>query len=641
MTSTTAYLAPPPPPVPEPWPGGMYLLAPRELSSLAPEDLRALVPELADATPGDLAAILAGSPDAAWPPDPPNGDEQSRPGPGAREVLKAGRWDRAGGDGAGFAAGGVTDGLPPGPTLAGLARDAWHDGLHRLTDDELIGVLRAARRLASWATALELAAAGDLHRRRQADQDAGDTGAANFTGDEIAAALTLTARSADGLLDLALTLRRLPLTSAALAAGDIDVPKAMVIAQELTGLDGQHAAAVEQAIIGAAPRQTTGQLRRAAHRAVFAADPAAARRRKEEAQRQARVERWTEAAGTAALAGRDLPPAAVLAADTNLTALATQLKTAGAEGTLDTLRARIYLALLTGVPVASLLPLATNADGNRTRGGSPSDGTGSPPAAPSPNDFAGLGGARISGRVNLTLPLATWLGRGDAPGHVAGYGPLDATDSRALADALARRADSKWCITLTDARGTPVAHGCGRTRRPVTASKRRAPPAATSPDGPVAHSPPPRSPDSIPAHSPALRPPDRSAAGPATTRTRAQAPATWTFTISLLERDDCTHARETAGYQPSPGLRHLIEIRQATCAFPGCMRPATRCDKDHTVPYHRGGRTCECNLAPLCRHHHEVKQARGWTLEQTSPGVMTWTTPAGCRYTTTPTEHPQ
>ena len=250
MTSTTAYLAPPPPPVPEPWPGGLYLLAPRELSSLAPEDLRALIPELADATPGDLAAILAGSPDAAWPPDPPNGDEQSRPGPGAREVLKAGRWDRAGGDGAGFAAGGVTDGLPPGPTLAGLARDAWHDGLHRLTDDELIGVLRAARRLASWATALELAAAGDLHRRRQADQDAGDTGAANFTGDEIAAALTLTARSADGLLDLALTLRRLPLTSAALAAGDIDVPKAMVIAQELTGLTGDHAAAVEQAIIG-------------------------------------------------------------------------------------------------------------------------------------------------------------------------------------------------------------------------------------------------------------------------------------------------------------------------------------------------------------------------------------------------------
>jgi hypothetical protein len=41
--------------------------------------------------------------------------------------------------------------------------------------------------------------------------------------------------------------------------------------------------------------------------AVLAADPSAARRRKEAAQQDARVERWDEHAGTAALAGRDLP----------------------------------------------------------------------------------------------------------------------------------------------------------------------------------------------------------------------------------------------------------------------------------------------------------------------------------------------
>jgi hypothetical protein len=53
---------------------------------------------------------------------------------------------------------------------------------------------------------------------------------------------------------------------------------------------------------------------------VLAADPDAAKKRKEQALREARVERWTEPAGTAALAGRDLPPAGVLAADANLTA---------------------------------------------------------------------------------------------------------------------------------------------------------------------------------------------------------------------------------------------------------------------------------------------------------------------------------
>ena len=83
-------------------------------------------------------------------------------------------------------------------------------------------------------------------------------------------------------------------------------------------------------------------------RAVIAADPAAARRRKEKAGKRARVERWAEDAGTAALAGRDLPPAGVLAADAHLTGWAHRLKAAGLPGTLDQLRAQVYLALLNG-----------------------------------------------------------------------------------------------------------------------------------------------------------------------------------------------------------------------------------------------------------------------------------------------------
>ena len=140
--------------------------------------------------------------------------------------------------------------------------------------------------------------------------------------DEIAAALTLTRYSAGSVLTLALTLNRLPLTQAALARGAIDERRAWVIADELTGLDDEHAAAVEASIIGKAPGQTTGQLRPAVRRAVIAADPAAAKRRKEEALKDARVEASTASSGTASLAGRDLPPADVLAADKNLSALA-------------------------------------------------------------------------------------------------------------------------------------------------------------------------------------------------------------------------------------------------------------------------------------------------------------------------------
>src|SRR5215470_14402267 len=81
------------------------------------EDLLARCPDLADE-----AWLADGDPDWA---DPP---------PGLREVLKAGFWDRTCGDGAGFAAGGVCDRVPPGPVLAGFARDAWADGLGRLSD---------------------------------------------------------------------------------------------------------------------------------------------------------------------------------------------------------------------------------------------------------------------------------------------------------------------------------------------------------------------------------------------------------------------------------------------------------------------------------------------------------------------------
>src|SRR5215469_10588998 len=139
------------------------------------------------------------------------------------EPIKAGWWSRAAGDGGGFAAGGMADHPQPGPVLAGLTADRHEAGLGRLTDDELIGVLRAARRLASWSASLELAAVGDLMRRRVEQEAAGQTGVAEHADAEIAAALTLTGRAAGGLLDLAVALQRLRLTAPALMAGTIDL----------------------------------------------------------------------------------------------------------------------------------------------------------------------------------------------------------------------------------------------------------------------------------------------------------------------------------------------------------------------------------------------------------------------------------
>jgi hypothetical protein len=107
-----------------------------------------------------------------------------------------------------------------------------------------------------------------------------------------------------------------------------------------------------------------------------------------------------------------------------------------------------------------------------------------------------------------------------------------------------------------------------------------------------------------------------------------------------IARGHCDHAHAETGYRPSRNLQHLVRARSARCTAPGCGRPAARCDLDHTVPWDQGGITCECDLAPLCRHHHRCKQAEGWRLAQPEPGVLIWHTPSGRTFTTTPAEYP-
>ncbi len=511
-----------------------------------------------------------------------------------------------------FAEGGWADALPPDPVLATLVDLVQRDGLAGLDDDQLTGVLQAANRLAAWAASVRVAAVSSLAgRREQSGRESGDWRPFDHVDDEVAVALTVTRRSAGRLLDLALSLDRLPLTRAALAAGAIDERRAEVIAVEVAGLDGEHAAAVEKLIIGRAPGLTSGQLRALARRVVLSADPKAARRRKHKALEDARVEMFPETCGTAALAGRDLPPAAVLAADKHLTALAQAMKAAGQPATLDILRARAYLHLLSGQPAATLICAQQAAATPGLPGSIPPAGPELPATAP---DAAAPASGGLRGSVNLTMPLTAWLGWTQSPGDVPGYGPVDAEDSRTLAGQLAASPASRWCVTLTGAGGHPVAHACAR-HGPAVPGQRASP--ATQVPGP------PASPVPGPPASPAAPVPD------------------WLrgLTFTTLQTTGCTHPRESRGYQPSASLRHLIQIRNPTCTGPGCRRPATRCDLDHVTPYDRGGKTCECNLHPACRHNHHTKQTPGWTVTSPAPGTLIWTTPGNRTHTTTPAEY--
>ncbi|HEY1617555.1 MAG TPA: HNH endonuclease signature motif containing protein, partial [Streptosporangiaceae bacterium] len=85
--------------------------------------------------------------------------------------------------------------------------------------------------------------------------------------------------------------------------------------------------------------------------------------------------------------------------------------------------------------------------------------------------------------------------------------------------------------------------------------------------------------------------------------------------------------------------REYVVARDLTCRFPGCGQPAWRGDLDHTRPWDQDGLTCSCNLGPLCRHHHILKQHPDWQLIQAEPGVFEWITPTGRVYTATPASH--
>src|SRR3984957_16093305 len=158
--------------------------------------------------------------------------------------------------GSGFDSGGILDVCPPGGSLAGLVDAAARDGgLAELDDDELIGVLRAWRRLESWCSSGSLAAIAELARRRPAERTLPapprefPAQLSEFIGDEVAAALTLTARTADDYLNLALDLAiRLPGTARALHDGLIDYPKARLIADLTRILSDEDAGVVEARI---------------------------------------------------------------------------------------------------------------------------------------------------------------------------------------------------------------------------------------------------------------------------------------------------------------------------------------------------------------------------------------------------------
>src|SRR6266700_533537 len=97
---------------------------------------------------------------------------------------------------------------------------------------------------------------------------------------------------------------------------------------------------------------------------------------------------------------------------------------------------------------------------------------------------------------------------------------------------------------------------------------------------------------------------------------------------------------QARGHDPGVKLRHLSQVRHATCTGPCCRKPSARSDFEHSVPYEAGGRSCLCNVGPKCRYDHRLKQNPRWHVDQLPDGTFRWTTPSGRQYATEPTRYP-
>jgi hypothetical protein len=430
---------------------------------------------------------------------------------------------------------------------------------------------------------------------------------------------------------------------------------------------------------------TTGQLIDAIKRHAIALDPAWAQRRYERALRGRRVVGRRNPDGTASLSGYELPLDRVAAACARLDGLARAAKVAGHPDRLDHLRAELFLGMTDGrystmtdqQILATLLtgvtppdgedpdaedpdgegPDGEGLDGDSPEGGDPDGGDpdgghpdGRDPGDDGPHDADhdgdsparedgdgedsgledsdgegsdledmglensggedradGLAGGAIGRRGGLRLwaGLPTLVGADRRPAELIGWGPVHAELARDLALSIG----SWWCV-LTDTDGAPLAILPIRRHPTIAAPRGRIPGEVwiqVTPD--------------------TLRALTQS----------ADVDTAWSGVIAEITAKTCTARRgpptgDQTARLPGAALRRWIHVRHRHCVFPGCRAPAHRGDADHSVQHARGGATVENNLTPPCRHDHRLRHDGGWTLKQTGPGHVTWTSRLGHTY---------
>jgi hypothetical protein len=254
----------------------------------------------------------------------------------------------------------------------------------------------------------------------------------------------------------------------------------------------------------------------------------------------------------------------------------------------------------------------------------------------------------------MEVPWRTLAGISAEPGNISWLGPITPKAARQLAEMAAVDSRAEWRVVVTDRSGRALlvtrvprrdhtanrpgtdlgSRGSGLVSRitltlslELVNGQPRSASAAVGPGGA----------DSLQKVLAAAL----NAARKAVARAEDEAGANGTAGIAAgMPVTGCSYHEAEAHYRPSDRLREFVIARDQTCRSPRCRQPAWQADLDHTIPFGNGGRTCRCNLGPVCRREHQIKQRPGWRLDQPQPGIFEWTTPAGRRYQVAPDLYP-
>ncbi len=468
---------------------------------------------------------------------------------------------------------------------AGLLADLEGLDLEELDEGALVEVAAAAQRVASRAQQIQLRAAATLTAREPMNPQVlaeHTTGPAGVAGDCLALRLRCSKRQGHDLVrrghQLSTYLTR---TEEALAAGAIDLARAVAIADGVEHVPWQIALAVEDEVIERAPDRTPAQVRADVAAALIAVDPDEAHARAERRRHERRVSRPRAHPDGVASVRVEGPVGDVLALDLALDGAARAAKASGDARTLEQLRFDALTSL--GHHALATGALETGA----LESGALETGALDTPTAPTPP-------AEQSG-PNARWPVATRNGHRPSV-HVT------MSLEQLVPEPVEVRADPRC--------GNSTSHRPERTTG-------RPPEGATDPGTPIPVSEVPV----LEGYGPIA---------PATARALA-AGGIW----RRLVTDPLTGSPVDIGttrYTPPTAMADRIRARDRTCVRPGCTHPASEAQLDHTTAYNHGGHTSDANLGALCTRDHLIKTHGDFTLTQPEPGIFEWATPTGHRY---------